>query len=187
MVNPGSTSIASRPRFWRRTARPPCRAPRSQPVDPVGLQQGRRRSRRLPSGSGRAIWSKRRAALSRRGDAASALRVLGYLRSIQQPDGHWPQNAWLDGRSYWPGIRDGRMRLSAAAGRRVAPRGAPAARQAFRLLPMIERAATYVVSQRTRHRRGPLGRRCRLQPVHACRRDRRTACRGRPARRLRQG
>ncbi|RUY05042.1 glucan 1,4-alpha-glucosidase, partial [Mesorhizobium sp. M7A.F.Ca.CA.004.04.1.1] len=38
------------------------------------------------------------------GDAASALQILDYLSSIQQPDGHWPQNAWLDGSAYWPGI-----------------------------------------------------------------------------------
>ena len=31
------------------------------------------------------------------GDAEAALQTLAYLRSIQQPDGHWPQNTWLDG------------------------------------------------------------------------------------------
>ncbi|TJV71510.1 MAG: hypothetical protein E5X84_39855, partial [Mesorhizobium sp.] len=39
------------------------------------------------------------------GDPAQALEILAYLRSIQQPDGHWPQNAWLDGSAYWPGIQ----------------------------------------------------------------------------------
>ncbi len=34
-----------------------------------------------------------------------ALRVLRYLESTQEADGHWAQNLWLDGRSYWGGIQ----------------------------------------------------------------------------------
>jgi glucoamylase len=32
-------------------------------------------------------------------------RVLAYLQSTQQPDGHWAQNMWLDGSAYWNGIQ----------------------------------------------------------------------------------
>jgi glucoamylase len=32
-----------------------------------------------------------------------ALRVLNYLECTQEADGHWAQNMWLDGRSYWNG------------------------------------------------------------------------------------
>jgi glucoamylase len=32
-------------------------------------------------------------------------RVLAYLRGTQRPDGHWPQNMWLDGTPYWDGIQ----------------------------------------------------------------------------------
>ena len=32
-----------------------------------------------------------------------ALRVLRYLESTQEEDGHWAQNMWLDGRPYWRG------------------------------------------------------------------------------------
>jgi glucoamylase len=32
-----------------------------------------------------------------------ALRVLHYLEATQEPDGHWAQNMWLDGRPYWSG------------------------------------------------------------------------------------
>ena len=32
-------------------------------------------------------------------------RVLTYLQTTQQPDGHWPQNMWLDGSPYWNGIQ----------------------------------------------------------------------------------
>ena len=79
------------------------------------------------------------------GDAASALQILSYLRSIQQPDGHWPQNAWLDGSAYWPGIQMDECAfplLLADALRRAGhlPRARLAAFQ-----PMIERAASYVV------------------------------------------
>jgi glucoamylase len=39
------------------------------------------------------------------GDSAGALDALRYLLSTQEADGHWPQNMWLDGRSYWKGIQ----------------------------------------------------------------------------------
>ncbi len=32
-----------------------------------------------------------------------ALRVLHYLEATQEPEGHWAQNMWLDGRPYWSG------------------------------------------------------------------------------------
>lgn len=41
-------------------------------------------------------------AVGARGDA---LRVLEYLASTQEADGHWPQNQWLDGSTYWRGIQ----------------------------------------------------------------------------------
>ena len=37
------------------------------------------------------------------GAAADAIRVLRYLESTQEADGHWAQNMWLDGRAYWTG------------------------------------------------------------------------------------
>jgi glucoamylase len=33
------------------------------------------------------------------------VRVLRYLQVTQEPDGHWPQNMWLDGTPYWDGIQ----------------------------------------------------------------------------------
>jgi glucoamylase len=32
-------------------------------------------------------------------------RVLSFLQRTQHPDGHWPQNMWLDGSPYWNGIQ----------------------------------------------------------------------------------
>jgi glucoamylase len=37
------------------------------------------------------------------GDVESAARVFAYLAATQLPDGSWPQNQWVDGRSYWTG------------------------------------------------------------------------------------
>ena len=33
------------------------------------------------------------------------LRVLRYLRAVQEEDGSWPQNCWLDGTPYWHGVQ----------------------------------------------------------------------------------
>src|SRR5271157_1106902 len=32
-------------------------------------------------------------------------RILRYLRTIQESDGSWPQNCWLDGSVYWRGVQ----------------------------------------------------------------------------------
>lgn len=39
------------------------------------------------------------------GAEPDALRVLRYLESTQEEDGHWAQNLWLDGRPYWMGLQ----------------------------------------------------------------------------------
>jgi len=39
------------------------------------------------------------------GAKGDAVRVLRYLESTQEPDGHWAQNMWLDGRAYWLGLQ----------------------------------------------------------------------------------
>jgi glucoamylase len=45
-------------------------------------------------------------ALLAAGNASGARDTLLYLMSTQEPDGHWPQNMWLDGTSYWTGIQN---------------------------------------------------------------------------------
>jgi len=79
------------------------------------------------------------------GDGKQALQILTYLRTIQQPDGHWPQNVWSDGTAYWPGIQMDECAfplLLADALRRAGH--LPDARLAD-FLAMIESAASYVV------------------------------------------
>jgi len=39
------------------------------------------------------------------GAQSDSLRVLRYLEATQEPDGHWAQNMWLDGRPYWNGLQ----------------------------------------------------------------------------------
>ncbi|HEX6805478.1 MAG TPA: glucan 1,4-alpha-glucosidase [Terriglobales bacterium] len=39
------------------------------------------------------------------GAPGDALRVLLYLEATQEAGGNWPQNMWLDGRSYWSGLQ----------------------------------------------------------------------------------
>src|SRR6202790_261032 len=39
------------------------------------------------------------------GADTDAVRVLRYLESTQEADGHWAQNMWLDGRPYWSGLQ----------------------------------------------------------------------------------
>ncbi len=39
------------------------------------------------------------------GAREDARRALDFLQSTQQPDGHWPQNMWVDGTPYWNGIQ----------------------------------------------------------------------------------
>jgi len=39
------------------------------------------------------------------GERDSALRVLDYLQSVQEADGSWAQNMWVDGEPYWHGVQ----------------------------------------------------------------------------------
>jgi glucoamylase len=39
------------------------------------------------------------------GAGAAAKSVLDYLMAVQEADGHWVQNSWLDGRPYWRGVQ----------------------------------------------------------------------------------
>ena len=39
------------------------------------------------------------------GALATARRTLAYLVASQEPDGHWPQNQWVDGDAYWTGLQ----------------------------------------------------------------------------------
>ena len=40
-----------------------------------------------------------------RGCVIPARVVLAYLAAVQEADGRWPQNMWLDGTPYWGGVQ----------------------------------------------------------------------------------
>ena len=74
-----------------------------------------------------------------------ALRVLRYLESTQEDDGHWAQNLWLDGRPYWSGIQMDETAfpillldlLRREAGRMLG--------DLHRWWPMVRKAASFIV------------------------------------------
>jgi glucoamylase len=74
-----------------------------------------------------------------------ALRVLGYLEVIQDADGHWPQNTWVDGSAYWQGIQLDETALPVLLVDLVARRGAASSADLKRFWPMVRRAASFLV------------------------------------------
>lgn len=77
------------------------------------------------------------------GARAEAARVLGYLRATQEPDGHWPQNMWLDGTPYWSGVQMDETALPILAVDLAMRRGCPVEPDEY--WPMVRRAAGYLV------------------------------------------
>jgi glucoamylase len=77
------------------------------------------------------------------GGEAEARAVLGYLLATQNPDGHWHQNQWLGGRSYWPGIQLDEtafpVLLAASLAERGALAGMPVADTVRRALAFLVR------------------------------------------------
>jgi glucoamylase len=76
------------------------------------------------------------------GDFAGARDILRYLLPTQEADGHWPQNMWLDGSSYWKGVQLDEAAfpiLLADALRRAN------ALDGIQAWPEIRRAVTYIV------------------------------------------
>ncbi|MBB3591026.1 glucoamylase [Rhizobium sp. BK529] len=79
------------------------------------------------------------------GAAADARSVLDYLTVIQEADGHWVQNAWLDGRPYWYGIQMDETAFPILLYDMLLRSGEIGTSEAHRYLPMIEAAAGYIV------------------------------------------
>ncbi len=79
------------------------------------------------------------------GAVTDARSVLDYLTVIQEADGHWVQNAWLDGRPYWYGIQMDETAFPILLYDMLLRAGAIDAAERGRYLPMIEAAAGYIV------------------------------------------
>jgi glucoamylase len=79
------------------------------------------------------------------GAIASAKSVLDYLAAIQEADGHWSQNSWLDGRPYWHGIQIDETGFPILLYDMLLRAGAIAPDDRARYTAMIRAAAGYIV------------------------------------------
>jgi glucoamylase len=74
-----------------------------------------------------------------------ARRVLHYLQSTQEADGHWPQNMWLDGTPYWGGIQMDETAFPIMLVDLARRELALDQEEQQRLWPMVKRAASFIV------------------------------------------
>jgi glucoamylase len=72
-------------------------------------------------------------------------RALSYLEKTQLPDGHWPQNMWLDGSPYWNGIQMDETALPILLVNLAHREKVLAEDDLIRLWPMVKKAAGYLV------------------------------------------
>ena len=79
------------------------------------------------------------------GAIPSAKSVLDYLAAIQEADGHWSQNSWLDGRPYWHGIQIDETGFPILLYDMLLRAGAIAPDDRARYTAMIRDAAGYIV------------------------------------------
>jgi glucoamylase len=72
-------------------------------------------------------------------------RVLSYLQKTQQPDGHWPQNMWVEGSPYWDGIQMDETALPILLVDLAHREEALAVTDMAGFWPMVRKAAGYLV------------------------------------------
>jgi glucoamylase len=84
------------------------------------------------------------------GAFAEVRRVLRYLRAVQEADGSWSQNCWLDGTPYWHGIQLDECALPILLVDLAWRHGALLRPQLAAYWPMVRAAAGFVV------RNGPI-------------------------------
>jgi glucoamylase len=76
------------------------------------------------------------------GDTAAARRAFQYLAATQDADGRWPQNMWLDGTPYWPGIQMDEMAFPIVLADQLRREDALGSVDPW---PTVRRAASYIV------------------------------------------
>src|SRR2546427_2270555 len=84
-------------------------------------------------------------ALLASGQTGTPVRALIWLATIQQPDGSFPQNSWIDGSAYWPGLQLDEVAASILLAWRLRVARAPLS--LFDPWVMISRAAAYLILQ----------------------------------------
>jgi glucoamylase len=72
-------------------------------------------------------------------------RVLCYLQTTQDDDGHWPQNMWLDGTPYWPGIQMDETAFPILLVDLARREHALSGSDLERFLPMMMNAASFII------------------------------------------
>ena len=72
-------------------------------------------------------------------------RVLHYLQTTQEADGHWPQNMWLDGTPYWNGVQMDEAAFPILLADLARREGALSEADLSRLWPMVRHAAGFLV------------------------------------------
>ncbi len=74
-----------------------------------------------------------------------AVRVLDFLRSTQEDDGHWNQNMWLDGQAYWHGVQMDETALPILLVDLIRRELGWQDQRALQYWPMVRAAAAFVV------------------------------------------
>jgi glucoamylase len=82
-------------------------------------------------------------ALLASGQTGTPARALIWLAVIQRPDGSFPQNSWIDGRMYWPGVQLDEVAYPILLAWRL--RRESACLGQYEPLPMILSAARYLI------------------------------------------
>ena len=72
-------------------------------------------------------------------------RVVRYLRAIQEDDGSWPQNCWLDGTPYWHGLQLDECAFPVLLLEMAYREGVLARPMLPAYLPMITRACGFII------------------------------------------
>lgn len=80
------------------------------------------------------------------GARTEARQVIYYLQAIQEKDGHWPQNCWLDGKPYWNGVQMDECAFPILLVDLAGREGALSRTELQDLWPMIKKAASYIVT-----------------------------------------
>jgi glucoamylase len=79
------------------------------------------------------------------GSPADARGILDYLAAIQEKDGHWAQNNWIDGHPYWDGIQMDETAFPILLYDMLNRTGCLGEADPARFQPMLEGAASFVL------------------------------------------
>jgi len=86
-------------------------------------------------------------ALLAAGRTDESLRALAFFQTTQEADGHWPQNMWLDGTSYWKGIQLDEAAAPVLLLDLARRNGKVRPAEIDRFWPMVRAAAAYIAQK----------------------------------------